>query len=402
MPTANEELRDASLRHQIALRRYSTGLVKRIAAILERADADLTLKLRERLAKFEGKPIDFTSERWKELIKDIGDMRAAAMTEFKDLTRSELAALAGIEAAKEAAIIAASVPFDLLLASVPADQLRAIATSRPFQGRFLREWFQAIERGDQARLQQALQLGMVEGESTNDIVRRVVGTKAAGYSDGILAISRRDAESVVRTAVNHVSNSARESVWEANEDIIQCRIWSSTLDGRTSPICRARDGRGAPVGNNPLPPGILPLVPKNARPPAHIRCRSTTIAYIDGVGLVGNRPYVRDTRTRDVREVDFRKLAKQKGMTVADVRRAWAEANIGRVPAGTTYQDFLGRQSAKFQDEVLGPTRGRLFRSGGLKLDQFVDRSGTELSLAQLAATKPEAFTRAGLDPAKF
>lgn len=126
------------------------------------------------------------------------------------------------------------------------------------------------------------------------------------------------------------------------------------------------------------------------------------VAYIDGVGLVGNRPYVRDTRTRAQREVDFRKLAKQKGMATQDVRKAWATANIGRVPAATTYQEFLARQPAAFQDAVLGKTRAALFRKGGLKLDQFVDRTGTELSLAQLADYNPAAFIKAGFDPADF
>lgn len=402
MPTANEELRDAALRHQIGLRRYSAGLIKRIAALLERADAELTVKLRQRLAEFEGKPIDFTGERWKALMKDIRESRALAMSQYRELSRDELTALAAVEATKEATILAASLPIEYAWAKVPADQLRAIVSSRPFQGKLLRDWFGDLERADQARLSQAIQLGMAEGEPIDDIVRRVIGTRANKYADGILAVSRRDATAIVRTAVNHVSNTARNYVWDANEDIIQCRIWSATLDGRTSAICRSRDGHGAPVGGNELPPGILPLVPANARPPAHINCRSTMVAYIDGVGLLGNRPFVRDTRTRDQREVDFRKLAKKNGMTVAEVRRAWAEKNIGRVPATTTYQDFLKRQPAGFQDEVLGKTKGRLFRSGGLTVDQFVDRAGNELTLAQLAATKPEAFIKAGLDPGDF
>lgn len=402
MPTANELLRDATLRHQIALRRYSAGLIKRITQLLEQADADLTLKLRARLAKFEGKPIDFTSERWKALIADIRAARAATMVEYRDLSRGELTSLGAIEASKELAILTASIPIEYAWAQVPADQLRAIVSSRPFQGRLLRDWFSELERADQSRLQAALQLGMVQGETTDDIVRRVIGTKATGYTDGVLAITRRDANTIVRTAVNHVSNTAREYVHEANEDIIGCRIWSSTLDGRTTPMCQSRDGRGAPVSGNPLPPGILPLIPANARPPGHMNCRSVMVAWVDGIGLVGNRPYVRDTRTRDQREVDFRKQAKQQGVSIKDVRRAWAEQNIGRVPAATTYQDFLARQPVAFQDSVLGKARGQLFRKGGLKLDQFVDRAGNELTLAQLAATRPEAFIKAGLDPANF
>ena len=62
----------------------------------------------------------------------------------------------------------------------------------------------------------------------------------------------------------------------------------------------------------------------------------------------------------------------------------------------TNYADFLSRQSARFQDSVLGPTRGKLYRQGGLTLQQFVDFSGRQLTLEQLAAKFPEAFVKAG------
>lgn len=403
LTTANERYLDAALRHQIGLRRYSAGLNKRIARLLEDADAELTAKLRTRLDRFQGRPLDFTGERWRSLLQDMSVARATALGEVRKLTRSELNTLASMEATREATVLASAIPIEVSFATVAPDQLRAIVSSRPFQGRLLRDWFNNLERGDQGRLRQALQLGMTQGEPTDNIVRRVVGTRRRGYTDGILATTRRDAQAIVRTAVNHVSNVAREYVWEENNDIISARIWTSTLDGRTSAVCRARDGKGRPTKEGAsLPEGVEPLVPKDATPPAHINCRSTMVAYIDGVGLVGNRPTVTDTRTREKREVDFRRMAREQGRPIQDVRREWAERNVGTVPASTDYQTFMGRQSAAFQDEVLGQTKGRLFRRGGLKLDNFVDRAGNELTLGQLARTRPEAFRSAGLDPSGF
>jgi hypothetical protein len=402
MSTFNEEYRDAALRHQIDLRRYSAGLNRRVARLLEEADRDLTEKLRTRLARFEGRELDFTGERWKALLTDIRGARAAALQQYKELVRSELGALAVVEGQAELDMLQSSIALELGFAAVTADQLRAIVSSKPFQGRFLRDWFSTLESADQARLTQALQLGMTNGEPVDDIVRRVVGTRKNNYTDGILSIARRDAQAIVRTAVNHVSNTARGYVWDANSDIIAAKVWVSTLDGRTSAVCRARDGHGTPVGGGELPPDIPPLIPANAKPPAHINCRSVMVAYIDGVGLLGNRPAVVDTRTRAKREIDFRRMAKESGKSIQDVRKDWALSNVGQVPATTTYQDFLKRQSASFQDEVLGRTKGKLFREGGLNVDQFVDRAGNELTLAQLADRKPEAFRAAGLDPGKF
>lgn len=403
MATANEEYLDASIRHQIGLRRYTAGLTKRVARLLELADRDLTERLRLRLKRFEGKDVDFTSEQWRALLTDIREARKVALQQYKDMTRGELSALGVLEAEREISLLTAAIPVEISFATVTADQLRAIATSRPFQGRHLRDWYQTLEQGDQRRLTQALQLGMAQGETTDDIVRRVVGTRRAQYSDGILAVTRRDAQAIVRTATNHVSNVARASIWEANSDIVAARIWVSTLDGRTSAICRARDGQGRPIGGRTtLPEGVIPLKPLDATPPAHINCRSTMVGYIDGVGLVGKRPTVTDTRTRAKREVDFRAEARRRGVPIQQVRREWAAENIGQVPSKTTYQEFLTRQPAKFQDEVLGPTRGKLFRAGGMRVNEFVDRAGNELTLDQLANTRPEAFVRAGLNPEDF
>jgi len=75
---------------------------------------------------------------------------------------------------------------------------------------------------------------------------------------------------------------------------------------------------------------------------------------------------------------------------------------IGQVPAKTTYLDFLRRQPAAIQDDILGRTRGRLFRTGRLDLKSFVDRTGAEIPLDQLAKMHAGAFRAAGLDPVEF
>lgn len=399
MPTSNEEYRDGALRHQIGLRRYSAGVARRINDLLAAADAELSILLRTRLTRFEGMDIDFTGDRWTQLLDDIRAARAELMSSYRDNLRPELSTLAVQEAAQELALLSAAIPIEVSFASVSADQLRAIATSRPFQGRFLKDWFQTLERADQIRLTQAIQLGMVEGEPVDNIVRRIVGTKANMFTDGILSVTRREAQAIARTAINHISNTAREYVWEENAEVITARIWHSTLDGRTSAICRARDGRAAPVGDSELPPGLKPLTPRDARPPAHMNCRSVMVAYIDGVGLIGNRPFVTDTRTPEAREIDFRAIARETGKDIRDVKKDWAARNIGRVPAQTTYEEFLRRQAPEFQDAVLGKTKGLLFRKGELTVSEFVDRSGNELTLSELAASRPEAFKLAGLDP---
>jgi len=399
MATVNEEYFDAQVRHQVGVRRFASGEVKQMLKILKQADQELAVKLRKRLAKMGGGE-GLTERRIRQLMQSMRETRGALWREVKKEIRGDLSALGPIEADFEKRMIEAVVPFDIDLAAVDLGKLRRIATSRPFQGRHLRDWFGRLQQAEQQGLQQALRMGMTQGEGVNDIVRRVIGTRSRGFTDGVLATSRRNAEAVVRTAVNHVSNRAREDVWDANADIIQVLRWTATLDGRTSAVCRGRDGRFAPVGNKPLPEEFRDraLSPPRARPPAHINCRSLMVAQLDSDGLLGERPFVRDTRTRRVREIDFRKIAKEQGRSIQSVRKEWGDKNIGRVPAETDYQSFLKRQPTGFQDDVLGTTKGKLFRKGDLTLDKFVDRNGTELTISQLRKLQPDAFIKAGLD----
>lgn len=138
------------------------------------------------------------------------------------------------------------------------------------------------------------------------------------------------------------------------------------------------------------------------------------VAILDGEGVagaIGERPFVRGNK----REVNFREMAKKKAGNKWDdldasarnelVRKArsnWTDGVVGRVPADQTYGQWLRTQPAAFQDDVLGKTKGALFRRGGLQVEQFVDKAGNELTLKQLAQTNPTAFIRANLDPEDF
>lgn len=395
---ANQELFDAALRHQVALRRYGDRTLKKIREFLEEQDRDLVEQIRPRLARIlslkKGQ-----GARLEELLRESKRMRDAVNAVLSKRLRSELFDLSKAEAAHEKAILTKSVPIEMNVASASVGRLKAVVTSRPFEGRLLREWFQGLNASDKANLSQALRLGIANGEALDNIVKRIVGTRANRYSDGVLSLSRRNAESLVRTAITHVSNAARSEVWDANANIIWGLRWTSTLDGRTSKICQARDGDVALIGGSQksVPSGTDLLSPQGARPPAHIKCRSLMVALLSPEGILGDRPFVRDARTPRQRDVDFAKEAKasageswgrmsaaERNRRVAAVRKKWGDENIGQVPASTTYEDWIRRQPEEFQDATLGPTRARLFRSGKLSLSEFVDVGGRTRTLDEL------------------
>jgi SPP1 gp7 family putative phage head morphogenesis protein len=76
-------------------------------------------------------------------------------------------------------------------------------------------------------------------------------------------------------------------------------------------------------------------------------------------------------------------------------------AEFGPVSKETSYYDWLKRQSKEDQFDVLGESRGKLFREGGMSAERFrelqFDRNFEPLTLAEMRRLEPQAFERAGL-----
>lgn len=356
MPTANEDILDASIRHQIGLQRLSAGIVKRIIALLDGVDGDLVKQLLKYDPTAVGK--SFSQKRLEKLLEAVRVINKEAYAVLSKELDAELRALAVYEADYQRKLIETAVMVKLDIVTPSAPQLVAAVKARPFQGRHLKDWYAGLAESAQRRIVEAIQIGFVEGEPIDKMVRRIRGTRALRYKDGILEINRRSAEMVVRTAVNHTANAARAEMYRENAGVIKGVRWVSTLDGRTSAVCRSRDGEVYPVDSGP-------------RPPAHPNCRSTTAPVL--------------------------KSWKELGISLAEAPEGTRASMNGQVPASETYDIWLRKQDSGFQDDVLGVTKGRLFRKGDLSLDRFVDQKGHEYTLEELRRREAAAFARAGL-----
>ena len=226
-------------------------------------------------------------------------------------------------------------------------------------GRVVEKAFRGIAEQQAERFSQVVRQGLLTGEPTQDIAKRLVGrlefgqrarsvkqlqlaggelTKAAGHQ--VLTL--------VRTSVNQVANAASQQTYEANQDITQKYRYVATLDTRTSAICRALDGREFEYGKGP-------------KPPQHFNCRSTTVPVIDyeGLGLTPPR----------------------------EGRRAAAG---GMVPANQSYGEWLSKQSKRVQEQAIGESRvpyfKRLSRKYGPRdaIAKLVRDDGSELTLDDL------------------
>lgn len=167
--------------------------------------------------------------------------------------------------------------------------------------------------------------------------------------EGVLAATRRDIEATTLTLYQHVGAQARQAVYEENSDIIEGYRRVVTLDSRTSFTCK---------GWNPeelLQPGTFKV------PPYHYRCRTQLVPVI-----------IESLRL----DIPGRKRA----------------AQGGPVDFRTGYSGWLKQQTKERQDQILGPARAKVWRSGALTLDKFTSDNGVKLTLDQLRGRYPAAF----------
>lgn len=387
MPTTNESLLEFAIAHAVGLQRYGTHVLQKVLEILNEADRDITAQLQRRLTDIQQRGYSLTSAneaRLKELQRQIRAIIAVSYQQAYGVVSDELRELAKAEAGR------ATNEFDRALgvrlgAEVPsATVLTTMVTKDPFEGAVLKDWMRGLEQNKADQVIRAIRIGVTTGQTLPEVVSRISGTSANNFRDGILEIPRRHAEAVVRTAVNHISNRARDEVFKRNDWLVKAVKWVSTLDTRTTPICRARDGKVFPLESGP-------------RPPAHFRCRSIIVAVTRSWSELGGTDLPDSKETLEER---FRNRLRARGFSEDQIRREIFNARAsmnGLVPADLTYGQWLRKQSVSLQNEVLGPTRARLFRDGKLEIEAFVDDNGRSYTLQELRRREREAFERAGL-----
>lgn len=355
--TVNEILLDLSIEYGVSLERLKGSEVRKALELLAELDEELLVQITGRIDRLG--PVErqlfgagkYTTERLQKLRAElrrvaddsyallIGDLRATLDQVAKDA--------AAFEAAGLNRTVNAVIKGEFGAIAVSANALRAVVRERPIEGKHLAKYVKDWSETKKALVEQEIKKGFLASETTRDIIKRVAGP--AG-----LVRSRNRAEAVVRTAIQNIAAGSRELLWEQNADIIKGVRWVSTLDSDTCVRCARLDGKVYKVGEGP-------------RPTLHEFCRCTTVAVLTGFNIKGERASI-----------------------------------FGPVPDDVTFDDFLKRRGAAFQDDVLGVTKGRLYRRGGVKLDDFVDKSGREFNLSDLAERNAGAFLRAGLDPSDY
>jgi SPP1 gp7 family putative phage head morphogenesis protein len=318
--------------HQIGLQRLGSSEVKKSLPVIRGLARDISRLIR---ADLTPDALAMVGAIERDLTRIVNEATGKLATQLDDLTR-QLSAYEG-EFTRRLLSGYATVQFS----GVSEEMLYASVTNKPMRlvsGKKITHLTitQAVNKfGDtiNADVLSTIRTGMVAGRTTPQIAREVSGM--------IGSRTRAQATALVRTTTNHIGSQARETFYQANEDILEGERVVATLDGKTTIECMSLDGNVYPVGEGP-------------QFPLHWGCRTLRVPVVKA----------------------------QYRVPGFDPKRA---SQDGPVSGQLTYDGFLRKQSAEFQDEVLGKGRAELFR-GGMPVSKFTDDLGRAINLGRLKA----------------
>ncbi len=333
---------ESFISHQVWLQRNASHEVNELAPFIQQ----MRDEVRRQVLQFGDD--NRTRQNLEKLLRDLEDILGGITTDWQDKLTEDLQTLGGYEADWTTKTLTANVNAEFITPS--PDQVWSAAKWNPLplgdKPADLFGLMKGWEDTEVNRLVNGVKMGFVQGRTTRDIVKEVVGT------GGLADISKRNAAALVKTAINHVSTQAKDVTYEKNKDIVEGYELVVTLDSRTSAICRG------------WPPNKVYRLDDEyqPKPPFHVACRTTTAPVISS-------------------EYDF---------LDAGAKRAARGAEGGtQVDANTSYYDFFARQPAGWQDKAIGPVRGAIFRNAGMSPEEFrvaaVDGFNRPMSLAEMA-----------------
>lgn len=369
-------------RNAIDLNRYSNGVTRRIV----RAYNDVILDTVERLAVLD--PESITAARLRAILAQLKESLATWSGTSTQMMAEELQGLALLQrdfmvkqledlqppgaqviirtveiSPQFAQAVVTSDPTQLGIVSL-SDQLPGAAptiarvtvadgvTLTLPNGEVVRKAFDDIGTKQAELFSQAVRNGLLTGESTESIVRRLkgrldrerLGTVNQQIQQGGLVTARANNQirAIVRSSITQVNDAAMTEVALANPDATKRYRYTAVLDSRTSPICRSLDGKIYNWGEGPAPP-------------LHFNCRSMRVPLVKGFAQ----------RTLDMRQ------------TYGE----WLQANPAEKEkvfgSKTPYFNYLSKR--------YGPTDA---------VRRFVREDGSELTLKQLASKYPDVKPR--------
>ena len=238
-----------------------------------------------------------------------------------------------------------------------------VILKKPLYGdKTLAAGWSGVSDASKKRIEAVIRKGIAANNTMDEIALAVRKTN-------VHTITRNQAKALVITSVTSVASQADHAVYEANEKALTGWQYVAVLDSRTTPLCAHRDGH------------VYPISDRTHLPPAHFRCRSTTVPVFKSWDDMGKLEGVSQVRHNNLKKLSDAEKARYDGQT----------------PLKESYDAWLRRQPQDVQLRHLGDyTRAKLFADGNLHVDKFVNPEGNTVGIRELRALTDATRTLPG------
>ena len=332
MANLSEDIADLTISRQLVLQRVANGLAKDVAEHYTAMIDDIrTTILRS----------GNISNRLRQTIKDIKEQLSVPNydKDFKELAKQE------VEYTQKA--YNSIVGVDIFKNIPPESAMSAILNTSLIEGATISAWLKDLELSQAFDVERSVKLGMTLGETNAQLATRLMNT---------LDVSRRHAETIVKTGTASVANQARMEFYNSNEDIIKGYQWHATLDGRTRIEHAARDGAVWNTDKKGLNDKGKKYPFKFTPDGWNCRCQLTPVL----------------------------KSWREMGIDEDELPVGTRSSLDGYVPQTTTFDKWIEGKSEKFKEDYLGKGRYNLYKEGKITFSDLVGQKGRIISLREL------------------
>ena len=391
MGALEEWIAEMFLVHSLNLLRFSAGTQDKILALMGAMSRELTARLNA-----AGDIESLGKQRMAALLRESNAVIASHYTGMQAEMTRNLAGMVRIEADYTAKVLTQGLKIELGAKLPPATYLEKLVGDTLIKGASSADWWKRQALDTQFRFASQVRLGAAQGETTSQIVSRVLGKSAkaadlapstpatppmpagtpgapaapatkgllpapdpvAPGEQGILKTSAANARALVHSSVQAVANAARLASFQQNADLIECLVWLSTLDSHTCLLCAMRDLQEYTLdGQEPINhthewaggPGAI-----------HFSCRC-----------------VLSTRTKSFRDL---------GIELDEPGESTRPSEGGAVSSKMNFASFLASKDKAWRAEYLGPGRAEMYEAGKITLNDLMNLKERKLTLEELHA----------------
>lgn len=276
-------------------------------------------------------------------------------------------------------------------ATLTDGQAQKILKSSMMTNKTWEQWWTNTAYGDVMRISNVINSGVVQGWTIDEMIQRIMGTKANNYSDGVLSTNRVHARNLARTLCGGISNQAKDQFYRDNDDVVIGVEWLDTLDGRT---CHSCAGLSRRRWKTKEPHPVPPLHPS-------CRCVLLPVTELTDLGEDVSRPmanadfdalakedYEKNHPGKKWEELAYATRKKYYYQAQRDFEKRTGKPAYSQAPGNMKFSDYFHQMTEEQKRHWLGKGRYELWKQGNLDLEKFIppfpDRAFTVKELKEM------------------